>query len=157
MGLDMYLKAEKFVSSYGWEPPEERATFDHLDEAVGISPVEGTPHLSVSVAVAYWRKANQIHNWFVQNVQDGVDNCQRFYVDREQLQELRDLSRQAMEAYDAGDKQRCAELLPPAAGFFFGSTEVDEYYRQDLEDTVKQLDNALQLPDGFDFYYQSSW
>ena len=26
--------------------------------------------------VAYWRKFNALHNWFVQNCQDGVDECQ---------------------------------------------------------------------------------
>ena len=25
--------------------------------------------------IASWRKANAIHKWFVDNVQDGVDDC----------------------------------------------------------------------------------
>ena len=35
--------------------------------------------------VAYWRKANAIHRWFVNNVQDGIDECQETIVTRNQL------------------------------------------------------------------------
>ena len=35
--------------------------------------------------VGYWRKANQIHKWFVDNVQDGVDDCGEYKVTKEQL------------------------------------------------------------------------
>src|ERR1017187_4553583 len=38
--------------------------------------------------VAYWRKANAIHGWFVNNVQNGIDQCQESVVTREQLNEL---------------------------------------------------------------------
>jgi hypothetical protein len=38
--------------------------------------------------VMYWRKANQIHKWFVDNVQDGVDDCKEYWVSEEKLQEL---------------------------------------------------------------------
>jgi len=31
------------------------------------------------------------------------------------------------------------ELLPPSEGFFFGSSDIDDYYWQDLEYTVEQL------------------
>lgn len=39
--------------------------------------------------VGYWRKANHIHNWFVENVQDGEDDC-RYHgeVTKEDLEEL---------------------------------------------------------------------
>ena len=43
-----------------------------------------------SAELAYWRKANQIHKWFVDNVQEGVDNCGEYYVSHEKLQELLD-------------------------------------------------------------------
>jgi hypothetical protein len=53
-----------------------------LGEPVVINPSY------ITEEVAYWRKANAIHKWFVANVQDGVDECQEAYVEREQLQEL---------------------------------------------------------------------
>jgi hypothetical protein len=53
------------------------------------------------------------------------------------------------------------QLLPPKAGFFFGSTDIDEYFIQDLTDTVERFDYLLELPDVkehiINFYYCSSW
>ena len=49
------------------------------------------------------------------------------------------------------------EDLDPTEGFFFGSTEKDEYYYQDLQDTVDGLTKCLELPKNYYFYYRSSW
>ena len=40
--------------------------------------------------VMYWRKANAIHKWFVDNVQGGEDDCREYPVSNDQLIELRD-------------------------------------------------------------------
>jgi cysteine desulfurase len=53
--------------------------------------------MKVSIVAVYWRKANQIHAWFVQNVQEGVDECERHWVPREKLVELRDLCLDVLE------------------------------------------------------------
>jgi hypothetical protein len=47
------------------------------------------------------------------------------------------------------------ELLPPREGFFFGDTKVDDYYFEDLKDTVEIID-SLDLETG-KYYYCSSW
>ena len=49
--------------------------------------------------------------------------------------------------------------LPTKSGFFFGSTEYDEYYVHDLKETIKAFTRILKE---FDFdhdtlYYHSSW
>jgi hypothetical protein len=46
-------------------------------------------------------------------------------------------------------------LLPTRNGFFFGGTEYDEDYIQDLESTKRILEEALAK--GGDYYYSSSW
>ena len=51
---------------------------------------------------------------------------------------------------------KAIQLLPTQAGFFFGSTDYDQGYYQDIEDTVKILQEALSDPSG-DYYYDSSW
>ena len=103
----------------------------------------------------YRRKANAIHRWFVENAQGGEDNCERYYVSREQLLKLRDLCAnlctQKVEAL-------AEDSLPTTDGFFFGSTEYDEWYWNDIENTVKGIDTALEtFGDGWHFHYQSSW
>lgn len=37
---------------------------------------------SILTEVASWRKANQIHHWFVENAQNGIDDCISYEVKR---------------------------------------------------------------------------
>ncbi len=154
MGLDQYLKASRYVGGWNHESDAEKALYASLLGQLGLQPGinPGAPSLTASVNVGYWRKANQIHGWFVANAQNGVDECQEAPVEREQLVELRDLCKRAIE-----DKQ---PLIEPKSGFFFGSTDIDDWYWKDLELTVRQLDAVLGNP-VFDKYwtfaYQSSW
>lgn len=140
MGLDMYLSAERYYW-YNEEPP--------LTE-------NGLPIKTVRVEAGYWRKANQIHAWFVDNVQAGVDECQEHFVSREDLSTLKDLCEKVLK-----DPSMANELLPPRSGFFFGGTDVDERYLKDLEHTIEVIDKCLNEdlypPKNWDFYYSSSW
>ena len=84
MGLDMYLTAERYLWDFGDNNDKEVAN------AIGkLFPEIGDKRVKqVEVEIAYWRKANAIHEWFVKNVQDGVDECQKSYVSHENLQNL---------------------------------------------------------------------
>lgn len=107
----------------------------------------------VSVDFGYWRKANAIHNWFVQNCQDGRDECQTEWVSRDQLSELQETVERVLSF-----QQLAVGLLPPKDGFFFGSVEYDEGYWQDLRNTKQILDQALDKKyRDWDFYYHASW
>jgi len=161
MGLDMYLKAHShfFIWSESKGPEKEQCAA--ILENAGLSAIVNKSHLGcdVSVTVAYWRKANAIHGWFVDHVQDGKDECKETYVTREQLQTLHDLAVETLKRYDAEDRYGAAELLKPREGFFFGSTEVDDYFRANLVDTIRQLAPLLDedLHRRFTFTYRSSW
>ena len=113
---------------------------------------EGSPSLNVEVTAAYWRKANAIHGWFVDNVQNGEDNCSRYYVSRDNMSELVTLCKKVIKTGDASE-------LPPQAGFFFGSTAIGDDYFDDLKNTVKQLTAVLNDKrfESCEFYYQASW
>lgn len=182
MGLDMYLYAETYAG-LNYEHRRDSATASFTG---ALSHVRQDRLSSVTEQVGYWRKANHIHRWFVENAQGGVDDCRRASVSREQLRALRDLVRRVLESCEmipapvvsgyrsdptaAGgwrpimedghtilDHTTAAELLPAAEGFFFGSTAYDQGYVDDLNETLKILDEALACPDSVDFYYQSSW
>ena len=148
MGLDMYLKGKRYISDY-----------DDQDKVLISNLTQHFPELSetqtlqeVTVRVGYWRKANQIHKWFVDNIQEGDDNCGDYYVSRDSLQALRTLCQQVLDF-----RHLATDKLPPAQGFFFGSDKVDEHYFRDLEDTIKIIDGALALPSSWDLEYSSSW
>lgn len=148
MGLDMYLNAERYLWDFGENNDKELA--ENVGQLIGL-PVDRKVK-TITVEAGYWRKANQIHNWFVQNVQDGVDECQNAYVSREQLKELRETCQKVLDNHDLAEN-----LLPTASGFFFGGTEYDDWYFNDIEDTIKIIDDALAMPDKWDFTYRSSW
>jgi len=105
--------------------------------------------------VAYWRKDNAIHNWFVTNYADGVDNCSSMEVDRVGLVMLRDI---CLQVSQAGNAELAMELLPPVAGFFFGSDQIDEWYWQGVIDTAEKLTVIIdETSEDQMFEYQASW
>ena len=56
-------------------------------------------------------------------------------------------------------KPSSKELLPTTSGFFFGSTDYDEYYYEDIEYTANKIREILETTD-FEtqmIYYISSW
>ena len=146
MGLDMYLTAEKYIFNDETEISSALAN-------VGFKS-KGNRVRSVSVDIMKWRKSNQVHRWFVENVQKGDDDCKRYYVTLEKLAELVDLCKQVL-----ANNALAETLLPTQQGFFFGSDEYDEMYFLDLQDTVLLVEPVLQDREwlDWDFYYQSSW
>lgn len=150
MGLDMYLTAKCEISEYLDPNDSERAeTIKKLFPELEKTTFQVN---EVSIEVGYWRKANHIHKWFVDNVQSGVDECKRHYVSREKLLALKETCQKVLE-----NKELSSELLPTQSGFFFGSTSYDEYYYDILENTLAIMDYALSLPDNWHFEYCSSW
>jgi len=149
MGLDMYLNAKLFV--HDWN---DTGKYDKMkDEISATTGIKLDPKY-VEFEAAYWRKANAIHQWFVTNVQSGEDECKQHYVGREDLQILFDTVCKCL-----ANKEQGPDTLPPQGGFFFGSTDIDKDYWEDLEDTRKQLKALLEdkTLKNCDFYYQSSW
>lgn len=153
MGLDQYLYAKKyFYVSKSVSSDTECQTGTQIADLAGIPIHRDGVGVKVDVEVGYWRKANAIHRWMVENVQNGTDDCGEYYISREQLTELRDTVQRVIDDPESAD-----ELLPTTSGFFFGSTEYDEWYVKDLARTVEIIDRALALPEGVSFEYHSSW
>lgn len=161
----MYLHAKKYVEKVNWQALQDNdelsydspevvfPLWNNIVETAGMKDVAVDIYgVHVEVTCAYWRKANQIHKWFVDNVQGGNDNCGEYYVSHSQLKELLTTCRQALFHKDPKE-------LQPSAGFFFGSYDIDEYYWGQIKNTIKQLDRLVKLPDfeSLSFYYSSSW
>ena len=103
MGLDMYLSRKIYI---GAEYKHRKVT-GIIDIKVDGKPVKiNFDKVSyIEERAAYWRKANQIHQWFVSNVQNGDDNCGRYDVSRQQLQELVDLCQTVLKTVKTVDGQ----------------------------------------------------
>ena len=156
MGLDQYLHATEYISRYDWDNENDNRNelFYQIVEQFGVSDQisqDSFGGISIDFPMGYWRKSNQIHNWFVEFVGDGVDDCQKMFVSRDVLTDLKTRCEQVL-----ADHSLAEELLPTGAGFFFGSTEYDEYYFVDLKETIVIIDRCLNSK--FDYFeYQASW
>jgi hypothetical protein len=149
MGLDMYLTAKRYLSSY-------REDEQKIADAIGLLPIgnKGMKVKEISCEAMYWRKANAIHRWFVENCQSGVDDCKEYHVSFGELKQLRDACAKIMI-----DNKKAPDVLPTCNGFFFGSTEFDEWFWDDIKRTEFELSAILENPENnsWAYYYRSSW
>jgi hypothetical protein len=182
MGLDMYLYRNTRVKNYDFEGNPYEVNVTYKDKEIKLD----VPTM-IEEEVGYWRKANQIHKWFVDNVQGGEDNCEEYDVSRDQLRTLLKLCKQVKQKAILIDgdmvtgmviengkvreetrigkviqnAEEIAEILPTEGGFFFGSTDYNEFYMEDIDNTIEILDKILRQkpPEGVTqwFKYQSSW
>jgi hypothetical protein len=182
MGLDMYLSKKTYVKQWEHNKPEEQFEVNVKRGGKPFKKIEPSRVSYITEELMYWRKANQIHGWFVHNTQEVVEEV-KYYVTKEDLQNLLDVCKQVLdvlskseiktvqvrsgwsggeetysdvETYDCEDEIR--ELLPPTEGFFYGSYEIDEWYKQAIEETVEFLEKELPKSDEHDdFEYYASW
>lgn len=185
MGLDMYLHKKHYVKNWEHNPKEKQFSFLIKKGGKKADFINTKKICYIEEEVAYWRKANQIHKWFIDNCADGDGDRTTMDVSREQLVELLGLCKKVVDAselidgkinngqqYQDGkwvdikvdgkyikDASMAQELLPTESGFFFGGTDYDEYYISDLNDTIKVLEEELKTEDkSYSSYeYNASW
>ncbi len=132
--------------------------------------------------IMYWRKANAIHDWFVEYVQHGNDDCGNYEIHRETIEELYNITKQVYDSlkykkrvtqvfkdydgkpyeedcYSPTDLSVASLLLPTQDGFYFGSVNYNEYY---FKMVVETMNKCKEILDTFDFennylVYSSSW
>lgn len=166
MGLDMYLYRKTYVKNWDHMGPESLHQINVKLNNKKHPYIKKDLICSISEDVGYWRKFNALHQWFVNNCQNGVDDCKEYYVGDEQLEELFDICKRIKK-----DNSLADELLPAQGGFFFGTTEYDNWYFSDIDNTIKILKPLIALNKKIDkkqennervydlpgYYYQSSW
>jgi hypothetical protein len=184
MGLDMYLSKRTYVKNWEHTPDEKRyeITIKRGGQPVSEHTINTARITEIVEEVGYWRKANQIHNWFIDNCADGDHNRYEMEVSREQLKDLKTLCEKVLtdsklvkgkikngQTYQNGEwidnlqegkyienPETAEMLLPTQPGFFFGSTDYDEWYIKDLKHTVDIINDCLKYQEGY-FNYYASW
>ena len=131
-----------------------------------VGPLFGpSEYVQLEKEIGYWRKANHIHRWFVQYVQDGRDDCDEYLVTNEHLEALRETCRIALGCFSAGGnllsrkRDFLKSILPVQEGFFFGNTDYDLTYFEDVKKTIEIIDSAMKQVDWKEetVYYYASW
>jgi len=167
MGLDMYLCSLPRIE--GMDYDEVHSTNVHLrelEEEQNDIYRKVKPHIkhfeefgmswkSLREEVAYWRKANQIHHWFVENLHNGQDET--LFTEIVTKQNLEDLYNLCLKVLI--NKNNPHDSLPTRGESFFGTYGYDDFYYRQIEDTKTLLENLL---DNFNFethylIYQCSW
>ena len=157
MGLDMYLTAKYYYGGQWIEGSDQEHTLEIDGDFVKNNELDVNNITDISTQVASWRKANHIHRWFVHNIQKGQDDCKEYFVSRDSLELLAETCKAAIRAYKDNDHEKVKHLLPPGEGFFFGSTEIDQWYLKDTEYTLDVCYKLLESKDNADYYYRASW
>jgi hypothetical protein len=180
MGLDMYLSAKTYVKNWEHTKPEAKTEVKVKRGGKLLKTIQPARVSYITEEIGYWRKANAIHSWFVNNCNEGDDDCDTYYVSQEKLEELSGIVERVLKAsvlvegmiqngttngvpnMEKGkyvkDSTVAKELLPTGEGSFFGSTDYDEWYVQDLRTTKTILKEAIKCAkNGADIYYSASW
>lgn len=164
MGLDMYLYKKMYIGANHYHrgiKGSVNITQKNSDGELVEFPIRFNRLSEVKEQVGYWRKANAIHAWFVEKVQNGKDDCEDYIVSEEKLRELLETVKFTL---NERDNDVASTVLPPKSGFFFGSTDIDEWYWKDLEytrDTIESLLKEIEEDEKIGCYsdieYRSSW
>lgn len=179
----MTLYKKTYVKNWEHTPKKELHKIEITKGGKEVNTINTDKITYITETIADWRKANAIHKWFVDNVQDGIDDCKAYYVSHEQLQELLDIVNAVLkhsrlvkgkvaDYYTFDDKGNkiphlvdgkvikditiAKTLLPTQEGFFFGGTDYNEWYLEDLKYTKGVLTEALKDKHA-SYEYQSSW
>lgn len=103
----------------------------------------------------YWRKANFVHRYFTAGWQrQGYesDDCTEFPTTKEDLSRLVELCDIVLK-----DHNKASSLLPSMSGFFFGSTDYDDLYFEDVKFTKDKVSDLLKEANDDDEFYYYAW
>ena len=130
MGLDMFL-----------------ASYDDWDEEKNDLKDDWNELL-------YWRKCNWLHKYFCdhgKSIQDDI----LYIISREDLTKL---LHNITSILSAKNKVKVAKTkLPTQSGFFFGSTNYDEWYFEKLLSVLSEMSDLLLENKDNKFVYYASW
>ena len=182
MGLDMYLTKSTYVKNWNFQTAEEKHKITIKRGNKIRKDIKPERISSVVEEIAYWRKFNALHNWFVLNCANGVDNCERMYVSKEKIAELVNTLKEVKFSLDKSkikivkveiglkgddilydnieifdDTSIADELFPTASGFFFGGTEYNQSYYDEVVESIEFFEEVLADDSDGDYYYQASW
>lgn len=162
MGLDMYLSRNLNPNGNVLRiTPQDEFNSDSFAKLLKQAIQSNKSYLYpiISVNIAYWRKANATHEWFISHCADGVDECQKIDVSLDDLHKLKDTCERILNA--PNDIDLMESLLPPQDGFFFGGTDLNDEdtlsaYLDEVKYTNDMLSEEFRIVDEFKKYKMPS-
>lgn len=101
------------------------------------------------VELAYFRKVNFLVK-FMENYEE-LENCTPMTLTKELVEELIESCDKVINLYETTEnkidfEKGAKEILPTTAGFFFGSTDYDDWYIDNVKDVKKEMETNV-LPE----------
>lgn len=142
MGLDIYFWKRVRTEN------DEKEYIDRCERYKKIFDTDNYEKLindDKVVEIGYFRKVN-----FLMGVFDRKQTGEYIKIDKHSLESLLDLCNTVLKSKDIRTAEK---YLPPQSGFFFGSTDIDDYYFSDVEDVADWLETILPTLDDEDVIY----
>lgn len=176
----MYLSKKTYVKKWSHQKPEEvfDVTVTRGDSSYSI---DSSRVSYVTEELMYWRKANQIHGWFCSNCTEIQDEV-LYSVTLTNLEVLLETCKSVLQVIETSPKkikqvvggwkdgeqymidveeynnELIEKILPPTQGFFYGSSNIDEYYKEAIVFTIEFLEKELpNCNEDHEFEYHASW
>ena len=145
MGLDMYLRGDKFISNWDTSQIDEHG----MALEVKRPNIDGFEVTSYVLDLGYWRKFAPLHHFIVKVFADGVDECQEIHLSADDLRRIA----AALRDDNLPDNEDCG-------GFFFGNPEFWDADRAEGEKHAETFDKAAKWVESNSWNsvtYQASW
>ena len=145
MGLDMYLRGDKFISNWDTSQIDEHGMALEVKRPV----IDGFEVSSYNLDLGYWRKFAPLHHFIVKVFADGVDECQEIHLSADDLRRIA----AALRDDNLPDNEDCG-------GFFFGNPEFWDADRAEGEKHAETFDKAAKWVESNSWNsvtYQASW
>lgn len=94
-------------------------------------------HRKKTKEIGYFRKVNFLVKFFEEEGIE-IENLSPIKIKKSQVKDLLNRCNQVLK-----DHSKAEELLPTTPGFFFGSTDYDEYYFSDVERVKEFVEDTL--------------
>lgn len=152
------------VKDNGWEIDESRLSEDqkidytnYLKEHKVLE--DGKPASADAEEIFYWRKFNALHGFIVDTFAGGVDECQTIEIGKDGVAKIVSALKKTARMLNAKHGFDPTKLpIKPVGGFFFGSTEIDDYYKRNIKEAFEMFSELLvSLSDDETVFYEASW
>lgn len=166
MGLDMYLYANTYDSkpTYNYDKEKkDKVSKTFYPRALNKLARKHADNNFLSketfYQIGYWRKFNALHGFIVEHYAEGVDECQKIYLSKDDIEEILKKLKIIKKVPSSALK-----IMPPTSGCCFGSKDIDEWFIKDVEYSVELFEDVLEMLEKndkrknyYEIYYQASW
>ena len=160
----MYFYARKttYKSFSKWDKPSKVGETDYPEDLKTFSDYIydrnfKSVQTEIRYQIGYFRKFNALHSYIVKTFANGIDNCQDIILYKEDVEQIKKVLDDVLNVHQQAEKAK--EILPTQSGYFFGGTDYDEFYFDEVKVAADLMQSFL---DNFDFenyqlVYRASW